>query len=256
MELWDLHSQEEQELLYLRDTYARAANLWMRDDLDQNKQHAEGWYLWKLHGPLMEIFSALPNVQLSATDLRARNNGFDDKHDILVRHTVYPIDVIVVEAKKHKQKGPREIDSDKIARTMTATLNKMLEQVPQNARDRYRAEMRSYGILNSGLGVALLEARFMDEIPVVYFVRQFEVPAGALVCHEFVQGLVFMIAFKNLVRDFLNEYSQILSNTTPTSSPGHVFEEDQEEEEEEEDDDDAGVDNGAGAGEVSDGGTC
>ncbi|KAF9089789.1 hypothetical protein BGX23_006452 [Mortierella sp. AD031] len=218
MELWDLNDQEEQDLFYLRDTYNKAAHLWQRD-APMGKQNNEGWLLWNLHGPLMEIFTALLNVHLRATDLKARNNINEDKHDVLVSHTIFPIDIVVVEAKRHQQKGAMIHDSDKIARTMAGNLKRTLDLLPPECRKENKNIVRSYGILNSGLRVTPLEARYIDNIPVIYYVRKFDIPKGALVCSELVSGLAVMIAFKESARRFMDLLSELKSNATPVSSP-------------------------------------
>lgn len=55
----------------------------------------------------------------------------------------------------------------------------------------------------------------MNDTPVVYEVRRFEVPDGPLLCSRFVDGLGYMIAFKNRVLDFVTELSETLANAPP-----------------------------------------
>ncbi|KAF8967783.1 hypothetical protein BGZ46_000113 [Entomortierella lignicola] len=218
MEIWDLYDQKQEDRFYLREMYIKAANLWQRDVLGKGSLNNEGWLLWNLHGPLMDVFKAIRHVKLRATDLKGRNNSHGDKHDMLVTHGVFPLDVVIMEAKRHKQKSPRTIDVEKVARTMAGNLARALQLIPENLHGEYIKIMRSFGMVNSALNITLLEARFIDGVPVVYEIRRFDVPEGPLICSKFVEGLSYMIAYKDRVRGFLDTLAEVISNISPASS--------------------------------------
>ncbi|KAF9202905.1 hypothetical protein BGZ49_006977 [Haplosporangium sp. Z 27] len=218
MEIWDLYDQKQEDRFYIREMYIKAANLWQRDVLGKGSINNEGWLLWNLHGPLMDVFKAVRHVKLRATDLKGRNNSRGDKHDMLVTHEVLPLDVVIMEAKRHKQKIPRTIDVEKAARTMAGNLTRALQLIPESLRGEYIKIMRSFGMINSALNITLLEARFIDGVPVVYEIRRFEVPDGPLICSKFVEGLSYMIAYKDRVRGFLDTLAEVISNISPVSS--------------------------------------
>ncbi|KAG0021199.1 hypothetical protein BGZ81_009048 [Podila clonocystis] len=178
MRLREIHNQTQENHNYICKMVGQAAEMWQRNELAQWRLNKEGWYLVRLHGPLMEIFYAIPYLAFSATDLKGRNNSNGDKHDAIMRHQSYPLDIVVMEAKFHKQETPMLIDC---------------------------------------LAITLLEARFLDGTPVIYQVRRFEVPDGPLSCARFVEGLGFMISFKDRIQDFLKDLQEAIANAPPDS---------------------------------------
>lgn len=110
----------------------------------------EGWFLAKLHVPLMDIFLAVPYLELCATDVKGRNNRRGDKHDAVMRHEVYPLDLVAMEAKHHMQEGPMLSDSEKVARSMAGNLQRAKELLPSSIREQKQDMLRSFGILSSG----------------------------------------------------------------------------------------------------------
>ncbi|KAF9173237.1 hypothetical protein BGX21_005104 [Mortierella sp. AD011] len=150
MEMWDTYDQTQEDRFYIREMYMNAANLWQRGTLGRSSSNNEGWLLWNLHGPLMDIFKAIRHVKLRATDLKGRNNSHGDKHDLLVTHEVFPLDVVIMEAKRHKQGNPKAIDAEKVARTMAGNITRALQLIPESRRDESMGAMRSFGMINSG----------------------------------------------------------------------------------------------------------
>ncbi|KAF9214193.1 hypothetical protein BGZ59_004152 [Podila verticillata] len=218
MELFDLHNQYQENTFYLRKMITLATELWHRFELEHYRSNKEGWYLAMLHVPLMEIFRAIPYVDLCVTDMKGRNNSNGDKHDAVIYHQVFPLDLVVMEAKHHQQDPQMLEGSENISHSMAGNMQRAKELLPPSVREQKQDIMRSFGILYSGLDVTLLECRFMDDTPVVYEVRRFEVPDGPLLCSRFVDGLGYMIAFKNRVLDFVTELSETLANAPPGSS--------------------------------------
>ncbi|KAG0341922.1 hypothetical protein BG000_007624 [Podila horticola] len=200
MDLWDKHVQSQENKYYIHNMAKQLTDRWFRYDLAEYRSNMEGWFLAKLHVPLMDIFLAVPYLELCATDVKGRNNRRGDKHDAVMRHEVYPLDL-----------GPMLSDSEKVARSMAGNLQRAKELLLSSIREQKQDMLRSFGILSSG--------RFMDGIPVIYQVRQFEVPNGPLLCSKFIDGLAYMIAFKDRVLDFVTVLSETLANTPPESPP-------------------------------------
>ncbi|KAG0010841.1 hypothetical protein BGZ82_003247 [Podila clonocystis] len=150
MRLREIHNQMQENHNYIRKMVGQAAEMWQRNELAQWRLNKEGWYLVRLHAPLMEIFYAIPYLAFSATDLKGRNNSNGDKHDAIMRHQSYPLDIVVMEAKFHEKETPMLIDSEKLARSMTGNLVCARGLLPQSIRDQKEYCLRAFGMLNSG----------------------------------------------------------------------------------------------------------
>ncbi|KAF9104941.1 hypothetical protein BGX27_009872 [Mortierella sp. AM989] len=219
MEIWDaLRPAPRGQAFSTRDV-CKSSQPVAAQFSQKGSKNNEGWLFWNLHGPLMDVFQAIPHVRLRATDLKGHNNNNGDKHDILVTHEAHPLDIVIMEAKHHQQGSPMMEDIEKVARSMAENITRALELIPENMRGQYRHILRSFAVINSGLAVILLEARFIDNIPVIYKVRQFEVPNGPLICSQYITGLSYMLAFKDRVKRFLEALAELLSNASPPSTP-------------------------------------
>lgn len=129
------------------------AELWHRFELERYRSNKEGWYLAMLHIPLMEVFRAIPYVDLCATDMKGRSNSNGGKHDAIIRHQVFPLDLVVMD---HQQESPMLEDSEKISRSMAGNMQRAKELLPPSIREQKHDIMRSFGILCSGKSLFLL----------------------------------------------------------------------------------------------------
>ncbi|KAI9232537.1 MAG: hypothetical protein BYD32DRAFT_428175 [Podila humilis] len=209
MELWDAYDQTQEEIYFVREMYTRVAEMWQRHELGIGQDVNTCSQIADLHYHLTDVFNAIRHVSVRHRDIDDFSTVHSKKSDVVVSYDLLSLDVVCIRLNPHESR-PGLKDTEAVANALASNLDFALTYIPRNHQDKYKHALRSYGMIDSRKFVTLLEARYLDNVPVIFPILSFEIPKSQSDCALFVDGLAHMIAFKDRIKAYIESLAHMI----------------------------------------------
>ncbi|KAF9951820.1 hypothetical protein BGZ65_005723 [Modicella reniformis] len=175
------------------------------------KNVLEAWLMAFVYGPLLSTLVGVEGTTLKMAEILGlyqrpvTPKGLSKKmrHDAVLRHEHFGMDIMVMEAKPTTAPGGAAKDMYKLRDALCGNLEIAEKSIKT---DEQRKILRTYGLLFSKLSFTLIEARAVGPKKyMVYSIDEFVIPDNATDCPLLASGALKMIAFRRRIENTLSK---------------------------------------------------